>query len=343
MRPWLVVLLFLLVYLGAMLAIHDGQAEVFVSLGEYDGQFNYHIARAPAHAAPHLDVPAYRYQRILLPLLGWLLSAGQAALIPWCLVVINSLALVSSTYGVEALLQQVERSRWFALTYGLFVGLVIAVRLSTAEPLAYGLVVLAIWLYQQQRPAWLLALLLAVFAKETSLIFVAGFVLWFLVQGQWHRAIQTTFSIGFPFLLWQLFLWQWLGAWGIGSGGAEATSFELIPWHGIIRLWTDGSAAVFATQGVYFLGLYVVLPTVWSLYRLWQDRREWSLYSALLLVNALVLLFIPFSTYREYLGTVRILPGLVLMVLLYSAERNLRRPLRYSTCWLILLGLLSVG
>ncbi len=53
----------------------------------YDGQFSYYIARNPdpAELLPFLDVPAYRYQRILLPLLARFLSLGNVEIIPWML------------------------------------------------------------------------------------------------------------------------------------------------------------------------------------------------------------------------------------------------------------------
>ena len=46
----------------------------------YDGQFVYYIALDPnpAAVAPRLDVPAYRYQRILLPLLARLADERDA-------------------------------------------------------------------------------------------------------------------------------------------------------------------------------------------------------------------------------------------------------------------------
>src|SRR4051812_40184986 len=43
----------------------------------YDGQFTYYIARDLLDAKPNLDVPAYRFQRILHPLMVRLLSLGQ--------------------------------------------------------------------------------------------------------------------------------------------------------------------------------------------------------------------------------------------------------------------------
>jgi hypothetical protein len=47
--------------------------------------------------------------------------------------------------------------------------------------------------------------------------------------------------------------------------------------------------------------------------------------------------FVPFSTYREFLGLLRFIPGLVLMTVLYAAHYRLRRPLVYSTLWIVLL------
>ena len=63
----------------------------------YDGQYAYYIARDPAHAAGCLDVPAYRYQRILLPVLGRVLALGNTDAIPAAFVLINLVALVGST------------------------------------------------------------------------------------------------------------------------------------------------------------------------------------------------------------------------------------------------------
>jgi len=73
-------------------------------------------------------------------------------------------------------------------------------------------------------------------------------------------------------------------------------------------------------------------------------RRDRSLEVFLLLANAAVLPFVPFSTYREPLGIVRFLVGLVIAVLLYGAwRREERRILRYSTLWLALLVLAPVS
>ncbi|MCL4877350.1 MAG: hypothetical protein KJ064_11870 [Anaerolineae bacterium] len=374
-RPWMVVALVLLVYLGLIFFTNDHDPKTFVSIGScfsqctgedgencdvpddatleeqfeiegYDGQFNYYIARDPDNAAPCIDVPAYRYQRILLPFLGYLLSMGTEEAVPWTFVVVNALALILSTRLLEALLETEGRKRWFALSYGLFFGLVISVRLSTSEPLAYGLVLVGIWAYQRQY-LWLMtvALGLAGLAKETTGIMTAGFVLYFALNRRWQEVARLVLLAGLPFFLWQLYLYDWFGETGMGSGGAKATSFEIIPFLGVIKIGTEGGIAAFLLLGVLLVGIPVVLPTLWGLRESWKDfrQRKISLYTCLLLTSAVIMPFVPFSTYREFLGIFRFIPGLVMMVVLYSAERNLRRPLMYSTLWIVLLMFLTVG
>lgn len=373
-RPFTLVLLFLIVYLGLIFFSNERDPKTFVTLGTcfsvcegadgehcplpndasdkerlevegYDGQFNYYIARDPSHAAPCIDVPPYRYQRILLPLLGRLFSAGRADAIPLVFVLLNGLAHVGATYLLERLLLMEGRSRWFALSYGLYFGLVIAVRLSTNEPLAYALVVLAIWFYKTERFIPLaLALGLAGFGKETTSIVTAGFLLWFILQRRWREALLLILLAGIPFVLWQLYLYNWLGDFALGSGGAKGTPFVIIPFGGLLQIALK-SLPAFLLLGVVLLGPPVVLPTLWGLWRSWRDARTYSisLYTCLLFSSALIMLFVPFSTYSEFLGIFRFIPALVLMLVLYSAERNIRRPLMYSTLYIVLLMFLSVG
>src|SRR5678815_133515 len=92
-RPWFITVVLCLVYVGIVILNNKVNPLSLVTLGTrfseqsafgtegYDGQFNYSIARDPNTAAQFLDVPAYRFQRILFPALGRLLALGQANLI----------------------------------------------------------------------------------------------------------------------------------------------------------------------------------------------------------------------------------------------------------------------
>jgi hypothetical protein len=352
-RPWMLVTMLCLLYVVFVVIRNQGDPLALVTIGTrfdpgipngtegYDGQFVYYIARDPSTAAQYLDVPAYRFQRILLPILGRALAVGQQALIPWTLLIINLISLASGTWLLEKLLIQQGVSRWFALTYGLTVGIFASVRLSLSEPLAYGLVLGGIRLTSRQRWGWSALIFgLAALAKETALFFVAGYSLYLLVGQRWRTAILFSAVAVLPFIVWQLILRNSLGSFGIGSGGTLATSFEVIPFAGVARILTDSPAETRISLALIFSVIlipFVIAPTLWALQRCWVDSRKgtWTTYNYLLFANAAIMPFVPFSTYREPLGILRFIVGLQIAVILYAAEGKRTRVLRNSTIWIV--------
>ena len=335
-------------YLGAVLARAGGDLLTFVQLGDgfdgglpvgelgYDGQFTYWIARHPSPAAvtPWLDVPAYRYQRILLPLLGRALALGQPALIPGALLLVNIVAHLLGTRAVERCLATLGANRWYALVYGLWAGLLLSVRLNLAEPLSYALLAAAMLAHWRGRLALsALALCAAIFAKETALLFAAAL----LARAVFARQPRAVLAYGLALLPYGLFQWllaRWFGAPGLGSGGYLATGFEWLPYMGLWRIALV-SVPAFLLLGAIF-GPLVLLPSVWGLVsavrRLW--RRDLAPAVWLLAANAAFIAITPFSTFREPLGLLRLAAGLVLAVLLFGAHTRSKRTLNYSLAWL---------
>ena len=309
----------------------------------YDGQFAYYIARDPGGSPPCLDAPAYRMQRILLPVLARVLSLGQTALIPWALVLVNLIALVGGTALLEDLLEAAKARRWFALSYGLYIGVFMAVRLSTTEPLAYGLVIAGIWLGARDR-WWAASIAGAGRVRQgIAALFAAGYALHFALNragatrpgSRWWRRPARRLADRAGGLA---------GSAGSCSGGAKATPFEIIPFAGVLKIGTEGSLAALVVLGLLVIPAAVV-PSLWALWRTVSDlrREHWGPYTCLLFANAAVMPFVPFSTYREFLGLLRFIPGLVLMVVLYAAQHKHQRPLVYSTLWIVLLLFLVSG
>ncbi len=352
-RPWSVVLLGCLGYLAVILVLNDGDPLAFAVIGSryqlgdsggtegYDGQFAYYIAVDPAGAVDQLDVPAYRYQRILYPMLARGLALGQKDLTPWTLVLVNIVALVAGTAILERLLERFQVSRWYALVYGLYAGQLMSVRLDLNEPLSYGLTVAAIWAFERERVGWSGALFaLAALSKETALVFAGAYGLYLIVIGEWRTAVRFGFVAAAPLILWQVVLWRWLGSPGIGSGGAMATFFEIIPFMG---LWRIGMVSVpaLALYGA-IMGPLMVVPTVWALWHSGQDlvRRRWHPITLALLFNAIVLVFLPHSSWREFIAMLRLSIGLVVAVLLYAGLRHKQRVLIYAFGWMAALAFL---
>ncbi|MFQ5923818.1 MAG: hypothetical protein ACE5M4_13330 [Anaerolineales bacterium] len=309
----------------------------------YDGQFSYYIATSPdpKEVEPKLDVPAYRYQRILYPLAARVISIGVAAWLPWSFVIVGLLAHWGGTWAVARFLVDKALNPWYALSYGLWVGLVAPVGLGLGEPLAYGLAAAGWLLMARGRAMWSALLFgLALLAKETTIVFLAAAILAELTEQRRGRALGAYFASLAVFIGWQAWLWRTFGSPGLGIGGDMATPFEWIPFMGLLRI---GSVDMLAL-GLFLLIFLptIVLPTIWAviasvrtILRGIPSAPAWSL-----LGNGIAVMVLPFSTFREPLGLVRFASGLVLAVILFSTSQKLMRPLRYSLFWSALLAIL---
>lgn len=371
LRPWIITLVISLIYTGWILYLGHGNPLVFAEIGTrfsegdpngtegYDGQFFYYIAVDPATAPQKIDVPAYRFQRILYPLVARFLSLNQVSLIPWILIIINLAGLVGSVWLTEQLLAQHRVNIWHALPVGLFVGQLLSIRVDLPEPLALALVLLGIWLFEYEqeqnsagrisknprlwslKAAWLWSVLfftLAVFTKETMLISGLAYALYLLSQKELKKSIIFGFILVIPFSIYQLYLYFWLGHFGISSGGVGATPFELIPFGGLFSVAQVSWPAFWLF--LLILGPIVILPALWSLYATGQDilARQWHPWTLALGLNALIILFLPNSTWREPLAMLRFSVLLVALLILYSAQTKRWRALSYSYLWLCTLA-----
>jgi hypothetical protein len=96
--------------------------------------------------------------------------------------------------------------------------------------------------------------------------------------------------------------------------------------------------------GLFLLifGPVIVLPSLWGLIESVRRRfmlmEDWTAGS--LLLHALLIIFLPFSTFREPLGLVRIATGLVLSILMVASGRKYQRILNYSLFWIAMLVML---
>jgi hypothetical protein len=338
-----------LIYLGVVLFRAGGDPLEFARIGTrfsqgdpagtegYDGQFVYYIALDldPARVSEHLDLPAYRYQRILLPVLARTLSFGSEELLPWILPAIGLLAHTIAVLLLTDLMESWRVNRWYALVYALWPGILLALRLDLPEPLAFGLVIATIWSNEKGRSfAASICFGLALFAKETTLPFIGAYLISFLFQKRWANAIALTLIAFVPFAFFRFWLLQQFGETGFSLGGVEASPPEVIPFMG---LWRIGQF-----DQIYFLALLIaylpsiIVPTVWAL---WSSVKRLAAKDVdpvilALLANAAILPFMPLPLFISTGGTVRLATGLVLAALLFVARFNLARPLKYIPLWL---------
>lgn len=300
----------------------------------YDGQFAYQIARDPLDGWRYVDLPAYRYQRILFPLLSLVLSGGNEILLPWVMIVINLVSLVVSVLLLEMILDHFGQSHWPALGYGLFIGTLMSLRLCLNEPLAYALVLGGIWFALKGKLPVAAGLLgLAVLTKEVTVLFVVAIGLSLLRKPR--NSVGFVFTSVLPFLLWKMVLFAWFHDWGISAGGAMATSFEWIPYAGWWKL-AGVTITGFLTVSLLIVPL-VILPSVLALIQSGRQilRRQMNESAWMLLLTAILVPFLPSSNILDPLGVSRALMGLVIAWIVYGAQNQSKRILKY--CFLFAL------
>jgi Flp pilus assembly pilin Flp len=210
----------------------------------YDGQWFFYIAHDPLLRTPdpdtYLDLPAYRYARILYPTLAWALALGQPAAIPWSLLVVNLGAALLGTAAVIDILRMLAASRWLAVGYAFSPPVLIGLSAALAEPTALALVALgvALALRGKHRVAGLV-LMLSVLAREPSILVPAAFGLYALARSDWRRGLAYLAPLAVP-ILWHLSILARLGAlpsaqsptnFGVPFGGAYYRLGLLLGWH----------------------------------------------------------------------------------------------------------------
>jgi hypothetical protein len=191
----------------------------------YDGQFFFYLANDPALRTPdpeaYLDLPAYRYARILYPFLAWLLALGQPFAIPWTMLALNVMAAVAGTVASAIVLRSLQRRTWGALLFAYCPAVLLGVMGGLAEPTALALLAVgfALYLHGRHRQAGV-TLGLAALARETSALISIGFVLDACRRRIWGQAAHYAVPLVIP-LAWHLWVWHRLGALPAAQGPAN--------------------------------------------------------------------------------------------------------------------------
>lgn len=347
-RPWMVVSLIAFAYLASVLGRTQGDPFALVRIGSrfdpgiadgtmgYDGQFSYQIALSPIAGVPHLDVPAYRLQRILYPILARIAAFGNPRSVPWALIVVNLVALACGVAATEGILAHYGQSRWWALAYALNVGMLMSVRLDLTEPTAYFFVqVGALAWVKGRRQASAFAFCLALLAKEVTILIALGYLLSMLRAAGHKAALKWGVLALLPFAVWQGVLWIWVGRIGIGSGGAMSTPFELLP----LRAWwsiATYNVGTFLTLSILVVPLILIPAAAGILVSIRSLAKGFVQPAALaLLAQSTAFLFLPASNLLDPLGASRFSIGLIASFLVFGAARSNRRVLAYTQLWLL--------
>ena len=152
----------------------------------YDGQFYFRIAMAPFDFARHaLGVTfdsVFRMQRIVYPLVSWILSLGSPHLLLYVLPLVNLGALTGLAWVLARFAVASGKHPLFGLLVALYPGYALSLGRDLTEPMAGFTLMLGLYLLQRRRylPA-ALVLAVSVLTREAgTLVVMAVGIAWLI-------------------------------------------------------------------------------------------------------------------------------------------------------------------
>jgi hypothetical protein len=212
----------------------------------YDGTAFYRLAlnpftRSASEFGIPFDMPAYRHQRILYPLLVWALSLGQAGAVPLMLIVVNLLAIALLGFCGACIAQHFERPAWFGAIVAFYPGFLYSLSRDLCEPLACAFALAAILAIVRQRPrAGAVLLTCAILTRETFIIVAFACLLAYVVsrvRGAVSSVSPIVFVLPFAvFVVWQFVLTMVWGTSPMRTGAHHvALSFPFADYWNVLR------------------------------------------------------------------------------------------------------------
>jgi hypothetical protein len=309
----------------------------------YDGQFYYFLAVDPTHGRDYMDSPGFVYSRIGYPMTVRALSGGNPTLVPYVMALVNILAAVGGTLAIAFFLRRRGLPPTWALLYGLFPGLILAVLRDLTEPMAFALAAAALLVFDPRSKLRLLASAslfgLAMLTRETVALFPAILALALLVGSgtastwlerfRWRvlgrnliRSIAFAEIAFLPLYIWRQVLTAFVlpnfttqesfgSTQHVVGGTAGRVLAAIVPFHALGAQWP------WTGEDVTNL-LAVVLPALlWSGIAIALLRRKLTIEPWFVLANvAVFVVFLPNPIAVDYGSFGRASIGVVLAALL---------------------------
>ena len=283
----------------------------------YDGQFSYRLAINPLGSVNGLDQPAYRYRRIVYPMLVKLLGLGQSDWVPWVMIGINLAATVLGRAALSVLITRRGRSPWLALVFILSAGYLLTLRMDLNEPLAFALALCG-WLAFEEGSLALSVVLFALsgLSKEVGLVFPAALAVCEFFGRHGRKGLALLASC-VPYALWYAVLFL---AFGVTEEARAQSNLTWVPFSGI-RFVTDQAQLV--AVSIWVLGPAVLLGA-WAAWDAWRGQAVFRHDAFMVMAQAALVAVMPQPTWVDPLAILRIGLGLLAALLVWLASTHPR-------------------
>lgn len=312
---------------------------IFDDKGGYDGQFYYYVAMNPFLEKGYFK-NAYRYQRILYPLLARYLAFGKENLFQYTFYLVNLIALAAGMYFFILILRQYSLHPAWSLFYGLSPASIMTVQYNLPSPVSMALIIAAVYFYTNRR-IFLTTFLMALsfLTREDSIMVLLPLLIWDYQCNKKSGRIFLLASCLIPFFLWQLFITTKLGDIPVAT---SKETIDFIPFAGIIgyiKTIEFNSIKQFGRQistiatFFYFIALSIIIMK-----KLLSVRH---LFYYIIAAYCILIVFTVPSQWDNYNGLLRMFYGIFpFLALSYCIEKD--RLIKHSTYFIGILSFLTV-
>ncbi len=248
----------------------------------YDGQFVYAISLDPLiltrASISSIDLPTYRYRRMLLPFLAWVLSLGHLPIIPYFLFVLNLAAWIAIGMA-GAQIAKIEKINAAVVVLGLvtIAGLSFSAVRSLTEPMSVAFTLWAcVWYRKNNFLPMIVCFALAMLARERAVVAALVVCAYGIYERKYSlvRGLLMFAAICGPLALWMLYV-----KWRIPADSYPYASRMTLPGIGFWRetVWA-GTYNTTKTELVRSLSINIVfiLMTVFASVFFWRRRNVWG-------------------------------------------------------------------
>jgi hypothetical protein len=316
----------------------------------YDGQVYHLIAHDPfmqkGSASAIADAP-FRYQRIFVPALAWILALGQDPWIHASYFAVIFLFVFLGVYWTARFASRVNRSPLWGLVLGGLAFLLAPATIVSIDRMTVDIALAAFAagfaLYVAEYPDrlnWKVAIILicAALTRETALPITAGYAIYLASQKQFRASLFAA-ATALPAIVWYAWLSRlgrssaadyvhWIPFAGFAERILHPAQYALSPFKNGIAMTLD----YLALAGVALAFVYVIRFAI--------NRRWDSLSSTVYALAIAAALIVSRSVWEEAYAFARVLTPLLLLVAFQSIESRPQRSATLYHYWIAFLPML---
>gem|GEM_PF-6388973 len=287
----------------------------------YDGQFYAALATDPFmrnhDTIAALDNPAFRGSRLMIPLLAWILSLGNADLAVYIYQFLCWTLGIAAIVLIARMLSEDGRCPAWALILILSGGLVASLIRTTPDAATVAFILAALWFHRRGRFGAALGFVVAaVLSREIAVILALGLAAAELREQKFVRSISFVAAPIAVWLAWKVYMQIWLGT--AFTAGEKIFSS---PFSGVVRKIGEIIYGFVSTPSMEIAGLIAVAASLVGLAAVASQKSRWTAPDYTFLGFTILIPFLSYSVYIEAWGFTRILIVLPFLAI-HVAERQ---------------------